>query len=340
MKAIKLMLFLILSMVWATASYAIEPISEKSGFSGFFSLGGGVVNIKTNMIAGNGMIDFCDETINSLGSPDSESKFVPAANFELKYTFSDTKTQLFLGNALEDLLTFDLATQAGVRQDMGGMGIMAGSFVFNGIPTEVWEDPYRMNTKRKATDRTSTGFRFTWDKIFRTGFQWQSTYRKIELDNERSGASLGLTASQMALLERNGDFFQNVISYQFRIAQGQFFLPSVTYIKNDLDGDAMNSDEVRIQLSYLHTVGRYNFVFNGVWGKADYDRRNPIFNRTREDDLLGVAGIAFYHLPNYKPLGCTSFRLWGNAAYYESDSNISFYETIVSSISAGVILYY
>jgi hypothetical protein len=219
---------------------------------------------------------------------------------------------------------------------------MAGGLVFNSIATEVWKDPYLTNVKRDETDRSSTGIRYTWDKIFQSNFEVQATIRKIDIDKEKSGSypALGLSRAEQGLLDREGDLVKLEGSYTFRIKEGQALVPKLIYTKNDLDGGAMRSDDIALQLSYLHTVDRFNFIFNGFLGFADYDNRNPIFNKTREDDNFGLAVSAFYLMPDYKPMGCTSFRFWGNAAYYKSSANINFYDTEVAALMAGVILYY
>lgn len=340
MKRIRSGIFLTIIMLWVSQANALEPIPKESGFGGFLSPGLMATYVESNMMAGNQLFDMGDHTIHSLGSPGSETIFSTALNFELKYTFADTRTQIVFGNSLEDLLTYDLVTLLGVRQDLKEAGIMAGSFVFNGIPTKVWEDPYLFNIKRGSTDRTSTGIRFTWDKIFSTGFQVQSTYRKIVIDKERSGFFLGLTPYQKAQLDREGDYIRSEISYRFRIQKGQFLVPAVVFTRDGLDGDAMSSDAFDLQLSYLLTRERYNFLFNGLLGFADFDKRNPIFNKTRKDDRYGLGMTVFYPMPDYLPLGCTSFHLWCNAAYYKSDANISFYDTVVANLAMGIILYY
>jgi len=326
----------------STAAFAIEPIPEESGFSGFLSLGLGGNRVKSNMISGNRLTDIGDDTISSItGSPGSESEALPAINFELKYTFAETRTQLFAGNALEDVLRYDLIMQLGVRQDLQNLGIVAGSFVFNGIPTEVWEDPYLTNQSRDETDRTSNGFRLTWDKILSSNFQVQCTARNIEIDDERSGYSLGfLTPDQRRLLRREGDLFQTEVLYRFNLSDSHTLIPAFVFTKEDLDGDAMSNDTFDFQLTYHYSKDRLNIIANGLLGRSDYDKKNPIYNKTQEDDRYGAAVTAFYGLPDYKPFGCNKFSIWGNVAYYTADADIDFYETEVFGASAGVMIRY
>ena len=131
---------------------------------------------------------------------------MPLINGEVTYTFAASRTQLYFGNQLEDFIQFDFSTLLGVRHELGDKSLIAASYVFSSVPTEVWEDPYLTNQRRSKTDRDSNGLRLEWDKIAGTGLGIQYTYRNIELDDEMSGQSLRLSASEMDLLDREGKF--------------------------------------------------------------------------------------------------------------------------------------
>lgn len=341
MNWIKYVLLACIFSLYSTTAFAIDPIPEESGFSGFFSLGAGVIRIKNNMIAGNRLVDITDDKISApLGSPDSETEILPSVNFELNYTFADTRTQIFLGNALEDMARFDIATLLGVRQDLRDFGIVSASFVFNGLPTEVWEDPYDTTRKRDETDRESSGIRLTWDKIMGSNFQIETTFRDVEIDKERSGRSLPLTPAQRDMLSREGDFFRTEVLYRIRITDQHRLIPAFHYVRDDKDGDAMSRDTFDFQLTYLYLGDRFSMIVNGLLGTSENDKRNPIFRKTQEDDRYGASVAAFYHMPGWEPMGCRSFSLWGSLAYFKSDANISFYEAETAGVLAGVILRY
>ena len=75
--------------------YAIEPIPEESGFSGFLSLGAAYSSVKSNMIAGNSFGSVGNRTVDSLtDDPESSSSGSVQFNFDLRYTFASTRTQL------------------------------------------------------------------------------------------------------------------------------------------------------------------------------------------------------------------------------------------------------
>ena len=107
----------ILFLVGANLATALEPIPEESGFSGFIRPGIGYLDFKSNMVASFLGYDLSDEQIDSLTeSPDSQSTGIFMIPFSLEYTFASTRTKLFLGTDLTDLIRFDLSQQAGIKQ--------------------------------------------------------------------------------------------------------------------------------------------------------------------------------------------------------------------------------
>ena len=113
----------IMLLFGANLASALEPIPKESGFSGFIRPGVGYMSYKTNMVASFLGFDLSKETNDSLSdSPDSESTGIALVPFSLQYTFASTRTQLFLGTDLTDLIRFNYAQQFGVRQGIGKLG--------------------------------------------------------------------------------------------------------------------------------------------------------------------------------------------------------------------------
>jgi hypothetical protein len=319
-------------------AFSIEPIPKESGFSGFINLGLAYLNVEDNMISGNKLVNVTDKTINSVfSSPDGEPSIAPIINGEIRYTFAQTRTQLYFGNQLEDYLRFDFSTLLGVRQELPDSSVGAISYVFSGLPTEVWADPYVAGVRREDTDRTSNGFRLEWERPFGTEFGMQFTWRKISIDDEFSGVfgGLGLTPGQIGLLDREGDHYSVQFYYTWKLAERHHLIPSFTYNKFDLDGDAMANDRYTLLLTYSYKGEKYSAVVNGFLGMADYDNRNPIYGERQEDDLYGLSLTGFWHRPFGLPKG---FSLVGTTAYLKDNANINFYDTQV--ITAGVSLFY
>jgi hypothetical protein len=320
----------------AAPAYSILPIPQDSGFSGFINLGAGAITAKSNTIAGNNLATIGKERIDSLTeSPDSENEVIPLINGELAYTFASTRTQLYLGNSLEDFIRFETATLAGVRQELPDKSIVALSYVFSAIRTEVWADPYVVGQDRTETDRTSSGLRLGYDKILGSDFEIQFTWRSIDLDDERSGLTqLGLPPDQAKLLNREGDSYEFEVIYPFRFKQGKHILaPAFSYRRLGLDGEAMANDRYQGQLTYAYMGEKFSIAGNLILGIADADEINPIYLEKREDDIYGVSLSVFYR----KFLDVQGLSLVGTAAYFRSDSNIDFYDTTIGLLGLSVL---
>ncbi len=316
------------------APRALVAMPQQSGFSGSIILGGTYNRLKSNMVAGNDFGDVGNDRISSIfGSPSARSDVTPAINIDLRYTFASTGTQLFLGNRLEDLLRYDLSFQLGVRQQLGNPGILSVSVLLPSIPTEVWEDPYVEGQRRQETDRRSTGVRLNWENVFQQPLRIEYSYRDIELDDERSGEQfLGLSGAEARRLDREGDQHELEGFYTFSLAGSHILTPSLRYRFLDLDGKAMKNDELSFQLTYTFNSKWFSLVSNAYVGQADYDKTNPIYGKTREDDNYGFTVTGFLH----NPLGWQGWSVVLSGALAKSDSNISFYDQQGILATAGV----
>lgn len=332
------LVILLLSVV--SPARALDPIPMESGFSGFIRPGIGYMRYKTNMVASFLGYDLSKEKNDSLtDKPESESNGIALVPFSLEYTFASTRTQLFLGTDLTDLIRFDYTQQFGVKQEIGRFGLLQAGALFSGIPAKVWKDPYLVDEDRDDTKRTSNGVRLTWDRIFGSGFQARYTYRKIDIDSEKSGESLGyLTNSERNRLDRDGDRHIAEALYRFRLAEKHTLAPTIIYTDDDRDGGAMASEAWDFQLTYAYLGNPVAFTGNVFFGKADYDKKNPIFGKTENDDRYGVQGTLYYQNPwDWRLFGSKPMSFYVGAAYARTDSNINFYDQEAILGTGGVI---
>ena len=128
-----------------TPALSQDDIPTTSGFSGFILFGVGYVNVESNLIVTGAPLvaDVGTPQIDSIfSSPSAES--APATPFvgELSYTFASTRTQLFFGNRLEDVLRLDVVFGLGVRQELPDSSIFAASFLMTPARLKLWSDPY------------------------------------------------------------------------------------------------------------------------------------------------------------------------------------------------------
>jgi len=319
---------------------AINQLPMESGFSGFIRPGAGVMKFKSNMVASFMGFDLSDKKINSLtDNPDDQSTGIVTVPFALNYTFASTRTQLFVGTDLTDLIRFDMSQQFGVRQEIGRFGRLQGGILFSSIPAKVWKDPYLINQNRDETSRSSNGARLVWDRVFNTGLQLQFTYRNVDISNEKSGDSISsLNSSQRKLLKRDGDRYIADIAYRFTFAERHTLAPAFIYAKDDLDGDAMSSDTYDFQVTYAYFGDPITITANAFIGYADYDRKNPIYGKTQDDDRFGVNAVIYYKNPwGWSLFGSQPMNFFINGAYTDVDANIDFYNQEATMVSAGVL---
>ena len=322
---------LLIAILIALASPAygqpVEQIPQESGFSGFVNGGAGLWRVEDNMVKRIGFFKIGDSNISSTDDkPRSEYSVTPILNFNLRYTFASTRTQIFLGNELEDLLRLDTATLFGVRQELPDQSIIGVSYIYSALVTEVYKDPYDTSGSRNGSDRNINGVRLSYDNILSTDLSFQYTYRNIDIEAERSGSALGLPNSQADKLIRDGDQHDVEFLYRYVLEDGGIkhtLIPSFKYSRFELDGDAMSNHFFSFRLNYRYDEEKFAFVVNGYYGYADYDKNNPIYDKTRNDDRYGFGLIGFYkHI-----FGVTDLHLTANVTLNRQDSNIDFYDS-------------
>jgi hypothetical protein len=322
----------------ASTTQAAVLIPTKGGFSGYFNLGVGGVEVESNMLStiAGGNVDIGDKILDNLNdSPSSDSVAIPTINFELSYTFESTRTQLHIGNLMEDFLSFDSSTLAGVRQDIGRAGLIGASVQASSpVGAQVWRDPYETGTKRNDTDRTSKGGRLYWQQIMGSGLEIRLTATEIDIDKERSGDSLPLSPAQRKRLDRNGDVIKADFFYEFPSDDKRHLVtPGLGYVDRDLDGEAMANDGVNASLNYIYKYNdTWRWVFNATYADLDHKKTNPIYGVKDSANSYGASATFFYT----EPFGWKDWAFNGTAGYFEEDHDINFYDTTGGLISVGM----
>jgi hypothetical protein len=325
-------LFLLL-IVSPVTTFAAGSFPDEDGFSGYFLLGVGRIDLESNIMAGNDIMDVGNPVVSSVfTSPQSKEDTHFAATGEIRYTYADRKMQIFAGNSIEDLLQMDINQRIGFSKQLDHAGTVSFAYVLNAISAIVWEDPYVANVTRQETDRNSEGFRFEWDQMMNTGFGLEFTYRDIDVDVERSGESLGLSAANRALLNREGDRYSLAASYQWIPSPGHIIESQIGFRSDDRDGDAIKSDGYWVQLTYMNRKDRWTFIANGRLGKNEHEADNPIYN-LRQDSVQTIVGATVsYRLP----YADQRWAATGLVTYGESDSDIDFHDSKVFSTIIGL----
>jgi len=329
----------IVLLLLGTHAHAVDPIPDEPGFSGFIRLGGGVLNYSSNTVAGAPLMDIGNDTIfNLTDTPDSDTTGIGVFNLELGWTFASQQTQLVLGSSVEDIARLDYSQQLAVKRELADESRLQLGFLFTGIPTEVYEDPFLTGSPRSDTDRTSYGFRIAYDSFLDSNFEVRYSLRNIDIDDERSGQSLDLTSQERSLLERDGYRHAFDINYRYKYDDNNTFVPAISFIYSDRDGDAMTYWATDFQLTYIFQEDPITAVVNGILGFAEYDETNPVFGRTDDETRYGISGQLYYKQPfGLMPFGDEDFSLFCDLGYYFVDTNIDFYETEAFLATAGVV---
>ena len=324
-------------IVAGSPASALDPISNQSGFSGYIQPGLGYLNIKSNTVAKVLSFDLSDQKISDLNDePDSQSTVLFTVPFKLAYTFAGTRTEVFLGTDVGDLLSFDTAQQLGVKQGAGSLGVFQAGLLFSGN-VRVWKDPYVTGQNRDDTDRRNVGGQLVWDKIFGSDLELEYSLRKVDIGSEKSGQFLGLTNSEQDRLDRNGTVHSLSAGYGIKFGGNHRLTPQITLSYADLDGEAMANTGVDLQLRYIYDGDPITLVLNGYVGQADYDKSNPVFGKTRDDDSYGVTATVYYKNPwGWALFGSEPMKFFVTGAYTAVDSNIDFYNQEAVLGMAGI----
>ncbi|GAB3515118.1 DUF2860 family protein [Photobacterium alginatilyticum] len=316
-------------------------IPQDTGWSGFFMAGGGYTNYKSNYYTGP---DGEEQVVNISGKPNSQGVFTPSFNVDIRYTFAESRTQLFLGSLIQDVVRFDYTQQLGIRQQIGNKGVISGSFVFSAMPGEVWQDPYETNVERDDTDRKSHGGRLAWSDILGSKVNLTYTYRNIDVDKERSGHSLvgktikgnSITENEISKLDRNGTISQSEISYYWTLSNQKTLTPAFIYKIADIDGVAEKYHSVGIKMTYSYTTQHWSIVQNLYVSKSDFDSENPLYSRKADAKDFGISALLFKH----KLFGYSALSGFISGVYAKSNSDINFRDAELFSISTGFLYHF
>jgi hypothetical protein len=333
----RLLLAVLLAAV-APSANAIEPIPGTPGWRGFVVLGVGSAKLDSNLIAGNRLIDIGRPEIDSIFQPPrSDDTFHTVVTGEVNYTFGNG-WQAFVGTALEDAVTLDAVSQAGVRKGLGGAGILQGGILFSGVPTVIWEDPYAEGVRRQDADRDSTGLRLQWDRVLGSALQATFSWRDISVDNERSGQgvlSVSCPAACQDLLVRDGNQYYFDVSYLYRLGANRNHLlrPMVRYTIDDRDGAAVSANAWRAQLTYVYVSQAFTLTSNVTAGSMRRDERNPLFGVRTDADRFAIDATLFYPLPGTD----RRWQLVASALWGEDDSDVRFHDSRLWILSVGAM---
>lgn len=283
------------------------------GFSGFLMVGGGFSSGKTGL---DDAAEDDDKTIGSLNeSGKSRSEFMPIFDGALNYNFMETGTMVSINS--ENGWGMDIS------QFVGGLGMFSTGGHFG--TEDVWADPYLTGTPRSKTDRDVLAFNFGWEQIMESDFSICYTLQTIDVDNDTAG-------KQDARLKRDGTIHNFNLSYLLFSNDAHALLTGLGYEIGNLDGSAQEYKGYELFLSHCYTGNEWDLTTSLSYGKKDFDKSHPKFNKTRDDNSYAVDTA--YTL--YNPFGFQDYFVTLFGGYEARDSNISFYDSSVFSSGLAV----
>jgi hypothetical protein len=319
-----------LALSLATSSaFALDPIPDETGFSGTFGLGAAGGSVESNFLAEIWGIELSKEDINQYDSPNDTTIIIPSFDFRVNYVFSNKKTMVHLGDAVENSIDFSTNTALGIRHDFSALGSIELAALLPTPGVKVYEDPYLLGEDRDDTDRDSTGGQITWDQMFGTGLELIASTRDIDIEDERSGNSLGLSGADKDLLDREGDVHRVELGYMFGGADLKV-RPHAAWIDRDLDGDAMAQDGYELGVTLLYHGNGYTWLNRLAYQDLDGDKENPIFNKANDADVYSFAS----ELAIPEPFGWEKWYTTVGVSWGENQADIDFNDSSVAIFAA------
>jgi hypothetical protein len=134
-------------------------------------------------------------------------------------------------------------------------------------------------------------------------------------------------------LDRDAHFHRITAEYSFPLVPRMRVAPILKYTRGDAEGNANSFHGLTPQLSFLYFRKQLQASVNASAKIEWYDKRHPVFRKTRRDISPGLFAILGYK----NPFGYKNFRIdWFNA-FFKSNSNIDFYESsnFITAIGLG-----
>ena len=331
---------IVIFSVISLQAFGQDDIPDSAGFTGYFFLLPGVFYGQSNVVsAGPPLLgDIGNATISSIDEePETNQAFAFGAAGELSYKFKDSRTQVFFGNRLEDILRLDVPFGIGIRQELPDKSILAGSFLLTPLELLFWSDPFVEGIARKETYLFYPGIRIRWGRILGTGLELTLTGRQYSFERESSGNWLynqgRLSQEELKLLNRNGEILKLMLLYRIDIKKHRFE-PAFRYIFDERFGKAISQNGYSLQLTYIYRINNIILDFNFLYGQRFADEIHPVYAENLRSDGYGAA---FTTIVPFKKFKSSVLAAIVSAEALVENASIKFYNSSISSVFVGVM---
>lgn len=320
MKLIKTFLLLACSALLAGPVYGDTDQDEDKSYSGRINIGVMLINSSNNLNP-NGSKKYIEDLESA---PDKERTVMPVIMPTVSYRFESLKLYLDTKAPIDEVGGF--AINLGGTYPLGDVGILDSSIFVNPFE-EAWKNPYQTGVNRSSTSTSKYGLKVGLNKIMGTGLRVNAVYMNDTVDDD----VIGELRPEM---ERDGSVYALNMNYSFYLSETLEIRPRISVRKGEYSGEVNSFIKYKTELEARYRIGRLMLMPRVYYSFSEYDERNPIFNKTREDNGYGGNLMVNY----IAPLG---FRDWSAQlllAYSKGDSNINFYDT--EGITTGMFMSY
>lgn len=207
------------------------------------------------------------------------------------------------------------ALNVGGSYNFPGMGLLDTSLFFTPFE-EAWENPYVTGVKREKTSTSKYGLKVAFNRIMGSGLRVNAVYMNDDVDDDIIG---GLIPD----MERDGAIYALNVNYSFYVTETLELRPRIGIRKGDYKGESNAFIKYKADFEIRYREGRLMVTPRIFYSHSDYDKVNPIFAETRENNSYGMNVMTTY----MQPFCLSNWSLQVLAGYSRGDSNIDFYDT-------------
>jgi len=275
-------------------------------------------------------------------NPDGSNKYLADLNSsaDMEYTFLPVilpTAQWDVGQQGDVVLFFNsrrriIDSAGGLILNVGGSYTAAGTAafevnLFTSFFDEVWENPYLIGEPRSSSDTTKYGVSLAAKDLFDSGFGLTIAYMDDDVEDD-------LLAEELPQLARDGSVYALRAEYSQTLSPALSLGPKLTVIKGDYDGESSSYSMYTASIQGTYRHGRLSITPEIYYGNREFDQTNPVFDRTREEDIYGLKAMLFYRAP----FGLRDWSLITLLGYEKGESSIEFHDT--EAFSFGMFLSY
>ena len=305
------------------------PIAGEAGLSGQVTPLVGVISSRSNLAVSSDQKEI--DSLYRLSS--REYRPVGGALGRVDYTITPGRLALYAGTPRTAFQDGEISLEAGARYRLGNAGVLSAGVIPASVAgNEVWSDPFLAGERRTATDASRRGLHLGMAAIGGTGLSVDYHLFRHDIDEERSGEALGLSAADRALLDRDATEHRFDLAYRLPAVSGVTLTPGLQYRRMDADGGANRGWLLRPQMTAQWQVDRLSLSLTGFYGVDRYDLRQPVYDEYRDAEQMGVvAGVRYA-----EPFGWSNWSVDAWGVWSESDSDIRFYDQQTGVFAVGL----